>query len=532
MKHRLTAGIALVAAFALAGCSGTTAPGTGTDSPLATTGETDGSAPAGAELVLPFLGGIATPDPDTAYDGSELNLVNSAYEGLVGYVPGQAEPELTGVLATDWTVSDDGLVYTFDLRPDVTFHDGTPFDSSAIQASFDRRLAVDQGPAYMVFGIASIETPSPEQVVVTLEQPNAAFLDLLASPFGPKMISPTALAEHADDNGLDWFNTHDAGTGPYTYGTFEEGVSYELLAYPDYWGEAPGYAKITFPVVANMSTLQLQLEAGDVDGIVGYADTTVFDTLAGSGNVATYAFPSMQTPTLFVNPASPELADQETRVALLGGVDWPAVAEGALGSVAEPTDEVFPKNLLPPDVNTQAIEHDPDALADLAAGPLAGGTITIGYAAVSPAAQALSDHLAAALNTAGIAAESVGYAAGTYYTALEDPATAPDVTFFTGFPDTAAPEAWARVFYTPSGGLDLFGAEVDGVSDLLDEALVTGDTDTYGEVAQLVSTSGYWYSVATSLGTAIFQKDVAGVETSWNPVITGVLDLKLLHPAG
>ena len=72
------------------------------------------------------------------------------------------------MLATSWTASPDNKIFTFKLRQGVTFHDGTPFTSAAIKASFDRRLAVNQGPAYMVSDVASIDharaiTPSPSR---------------------------------------------------------------------------------------------------------------------------------------------------------------------------------------------------------------------------------------------------------------------------------------------------------------------------------------------------------------------------------
>ncbi len=506
------------AVLALSACSGSV----GTDDAAS-----DGS---GSTLNLAFFGDISTPDPDTAYDGSELNLVNSAYEGLVTYEPGVAEPTLAPALATEWSVNEDNTVYTFTLRPDVTFHDGTELTSAAVEPSFARRTAVDAGPAYMVADVASVETPSDTEVVITLKAPSSAFLDYLASPFGPKIISPKALEENSTDNGSDFFATSDAGTGPYEYGTFDKGTSYELTAYPDYWGDAPGYDTIDFTVVSNAATLQLQLESGDIDGIAGYNDKTSFEAYQAGDKLATYAFPSMQTPTLFVNPASAALGDTTARLAFLSSIDFASLADAALGATAEPTTELFPANMVDPSLDQQAITYDPAALDGLAT-TLAGKSISIGYASISPDAQALSDNLAAVLNGAGVSATSVGYAQGTYYSSLSDPAAAPDLTFYAGFPDTGAPDAWARVFYSPSGGLDLFGATVDGLDALLDQALQTGDESLYGEIATKVSESGYWYTVASSKGTAVFQKSVGGVDESFNPVITGALTLSKLYPA-
>lgn len=517
--------VGAVAALVLAACSGSaTTPADSSDTTQATS--------ADSTLTIALLGDISVPDPDTAYDGTELNLVNSAYEGLVTYEPGNPVPTLIPVLATDWSVDDTNTVYTFTLREGVTFHDGTEFTSAAIEPSFNRRVAMDRGPAYFAAGVEQVETPSDFEVIITLSAPNSAFLDYLASPFGPKIISPTALEENSADNGESFFASQDAGTGPYVYSGFTPGTSYQLTAYDDYWGDEPGYETVDFKVISNLATIQMELESGTVDGIIGYSDKTSFEGYLESDSLSAYAFDSLQSPTLFVNPDSATLGDDQTRVDFLSGVDFPALAEAAFGVTGEPTSELFPRNLIDSSLNQQVIEYDDGALEELAAGDLAGETITIGYPAVSPAAQALSENLAAVLNSAGITAESVGYAQGTYYSSLEDPATSPDLTFFTGFPDTAHPDAWARVFYTPAGGLDLFGVEVPGVTELLDEALATGDESLYGEVVELVSGSGYWYTVALAKGTAVFSNDVAGVDTSNNPVITGVLDISKLTPAG
>jgi peptide/nickel transport system substrate-binding protein len=513
-----TVGLAALG-LSLAACGGSTPGGTpGSDKAAGTSGP----------LKLAFVGAISTPDPDTAYDGSELNLVNSAYEGLLDYQPGQAEPKLVGRLATAWKANADNTEFTFTLRQGVTFHDGTPFTAAAVKASFDRRTKVAGGPAYMVAGVDSVTTNGDHAVTVKLSSPSASFLDLLASPFGPKMISPTALKAHpwtGEDD--DWFATHDAGTGPYAYTAFDPGVSYGLKSYAKYWGAAPGYANVSFSVVSNLSTVQLQLQHGDVDGLIGYTDSSSFSALKKVTDLKTYAYPSMQTPTLFVNPKSAALGDDTARKSFVSGIDFPTLAKLALGDTGTSTTQVFPQNLLPSGVNQQKITYAAGALASLS-----GKKISCGYAESSSSAQALCDNLTAMLNKAGIKATSTGFAYGTYFPALGKGKDAPDVTFFSGFPDTASPDAWGTVFYTPDGGLDLFGASVPGLADKLSEAASKDDDALYGEAASMASESAYWYSVANSLGTSVFRSSVSGVDKSWSPVITGVLQLQDLRPAG
>ena len=114
----------------------------------------------------------------------------NAYEGLVQYKNNTDQVEIAPRLAESWDVNPTHDVYTFHLRQGVTFHDGTPFTSAAVDVAFKRRIAVKGGAAYMVEAVKSVATPDDHTAVITLNQPNTAFLSYLASPFGPKMESP------------------------------------------------------------------------------------------------------------------------------------------------------------------------------------------------------------------------------------------------------------------------------------------------------------------------------------------------------
>ena len=120
---------------------------------------TPNAAPTDKVLHLSFLQDPGQPpDPDVYYAGQGLLLTTNLYEGLLQFKGGQGKAELEPLLATEYTASPDNKVFTLKLREGVKFHDGTPFKSDAVKASFDRRLAVNGGPAYMVKNIESITT--------------------------------------------------------------------------------------------------------------------------------------------------------------------------------------------------------------------------------------------------------------------------------------------------------------------------------------------------------------------------------------
>ncbi len=140
---RLRTALALGAAtmLTLSGCGGSNSGSSSTPN----------AAPTDKVLHLSFLQDPGQPpDPDVYYAGQGLLLTTNIYEGLLQFKGGQGKAEFEPLLATEWTPSPDNKVFTFKLREGVKFHDGTPFTSAAVKASFDRRAAVNQGPAYMV----------------------------------------------------------------------------------------------------------------------------------------------------------------------------------------------------------------------------------------------------------------------------------------------------------------------------------------------------------------------------------------------
>jgi len=196
----------------LAACSSSGGTKASTDNSTATS-----SAKGNLTLKMPFLLDMQVPDPDIMYEGEGLQVMLACYEGLVNYKPGTGT--IVPGLADSWTVSTDLLTYTFKLKPGVKFHDGTAADATAWQKSFERRKTVNQGPEYMVDGVVKMETPDPLTFIVTLKEPNDAFLDYLACPWQPYAVSPTAVAKYASGNDVaqGWLKTHDAGTGAYAF---------------------------------------------------------------------------------------------------------------------------------------------------------------------------------------------------------------------------------------------------------------------------------------------------------------------------
>jgi peptide/nickel transport system substrate-binding protein len=298
-------------------------------------------------LRMPFLQDMQVPDPDIMYEGEGVQVMKASYEGLVNYKSGTSE--IIPGLAKSWTVSDDQLTYTFKLVPDVKFHDGTPADAAAWIESFKRRVEVNQGPAYMVTGIATSEAPDPTTLVVTLKEPNNAFLHYAACPWQMYAVSPTAVKTNAvgDDLAQEWLKTHDAGTGPYVISEFVPGSHYTLERFDDYWGETPYFQTVRIEIVPEVTTQKLQLDQGAFDlvskgfavpDVLSYQKNPKFNTITTLGSSII---------VVWMNFSAGVFTDKKLRQAMMTALDRKAIVDTAFQGTVKVSENFWPENTFP-----------------------------------------------------------------------------------------------------------------------------------------------------------------------------------------
>jgi peptide/nickel transport system substrate-binding protein len=497
--------VPLVAAFVLSACGG------GDEKPVVSS-----EAPTDGVLKLSFLQDPGQPpDPDIYYAGQGLILTQNLYEGLLQYEPGTEEPTIAPSLATDWTVSEDNTVYTLTLREGVTFHDGTPFDSSAVKPSFDRRLAVGQGPSYMVTDVTSVETPSPTEVVITLSAPNSAFLDYLAAPYGPKMMSPTILSEQAgDDFAQTYLQTHDAGTGPYTLTKADVGQAYQMKAYDDWWGGDVYFTTVELPVITDLSTQQLMLNDGDLDAILHDLNAPAVEDYLGNDSVTSYSLPSFMTEQVYLNPTG-LFTDVAARRAFQQALDIETLREQVFtGRSEEPTGN-YPKGMLPEDLDKQEIEADTAPLEEIAASASAEDKkIVLGYDTSQPDDQQLANLVSAKLQGLGLTPEVQGYTTSEVFGWIGNQEGAPHALFSSYWPDAAHPYTSAHILYAADGGLNYLGCSDPAIDALFPESLETGDPEIFARIGTMASETGCWTNIAYRKDFMVTQSWLKGVEES------------------
>jgi peptide/nickel transport system substrate-binding protein len=228
----------------------------------------------GSTLILGLDASPTDLDPQSQYDYRSTIVIRNIYEGLVGLV-GSATDEFEGLVAESWEANEDQSVWTFKLRPGLKFHDGSPCDSAAVKASYERLLAMGRGAVNVVSRFVSdpkqMETPDPETIVFNLGVPQPLFLSAMAATYGPQIINAKVVMEHEEegDFGNAWLqlNAEGTGTGAWKLVSFEPGQEATLERNPDYWRgwEGNHFERIIIRVVEEAATMRQLVEAGDVD---------------------------------------------------------------------------------------------------------------------------------------------------------------------------------------------------------------------------------------------------------------------------
>ena len=317
-------------------------------------------APAWAARDTLVMGMVLEPphlDP-TAGAAAAIDEVVYAnvFEGLTRIDRnGRVEP----ALAESWTISDDGLTYTFSLHAGVTFHDGSALDSADVIFSLERALAEESANAQkgLFEPIETMAAPDARTVVVTLKRPTGQFLFNLG--WGDAVI---VAPESAETN-----KSQPVGTGPFAFGRWVKGDRIEIEAYPDYWGEAIGLKSATFKIIPDPAAAVAALLAGDVDAFANvpapeamaqFESDPRFEVVIGSTEGETI---------LAINNGRAPLDDLKVRQALAHAIDRQAIVDGAMFGYGTPIGSHFAPHHPAYVDQTGRYAYDPEAAKALLA---------------------------------------------------------------------------------------------------------------------------------------------------------------------
>ena len=368
----------------LTSCTGEAAPAPSSAAPAPTVAAT------GKPTATFNFGTAAHPlglDPALANDIESQRVTRQILEGLVGVNQTTGEP--TPLLATDWTASADGRSYTFNLRPGVKFHDGTPFNADAVCTNFRRWFNFpaalrQQAPGTTfkaVFKEHSDEPSlsvfkactalSPLRVRIDLTERFTGFLQALTLPAfafsSPKALAAgraDVLSQRRGSQALSAYASHPVGTGPYRFSVWNTaGVT--LVTNQNYWGDRGEIAAINFITYSHPQTRLQALLDGKIDG---YDAVTVgnFDPLVKRGMQIIQRDP-FSVMYLGMNQAVPVLEDLKVRQAIEMAIDKDTLIRRFFIDNTAQASQFVPPKLSGFNNNAPALGHDPAKAKELLA---------------------------------------------------------------------------------------------------------------------------------------------------------------------
>jgi peptide/nickel transport system substrate-binding protein len=204
-------------------------------------------------------------EPARITDNESVEVVGQIFDRLIHWDGGSSR--VAPGLATSWELDPAGRVWTFHLRRDVRFHDGTPVDADAVVFSFERQ----RDPAHPFYrsdfqswqrqyrNIQKVEAVDPLTVRITIDRAYAPFEANLAM-FTAAIVSPSAVRMWGDD-----FAEHPVGSGPFAFEQWDKGERIVLRRNRSYWGGSPTIERLVFEVIPDPRQRLIALESGAID---------------------------------------------------------------------------------------------------------------------------------------------------------------------------------------------------------------------------------------------------------------------------
>ena len=352
-RRRFLQSTAVAAAAGVAGCSGggnestegdggsggDTGGDSGSDGGEETT-EATSDIQTGGTLIAGMQGGLDGRDPHVVQAASTLRVLENVYQKLVRI---DEELKPVGQLATDWTTSDDGLTWTFQLREGVMWHppEGRELVASDVVYSFERLLNEDTGSPWRsnFTPITNVSADGDYTVVFEFDEPYAPFLYKLSS-------GGYILPEGADDADYD-ITDQPVGTGPFVFDENVPQAQTNVSAFEDYYGTddagnaLPYLDGIEFRIVPEGQARLTNLQSGSIDWAVTVPPSQA-SSLEGSSSVTLSNIPGTFYDYLGHNTTRAPLDDVRLRQAISWAIDRESIVQGARFGYAEPTQDPIP----------------------------------------------------------------------------------------------------------------------------------------------------------------------------------------------
>ncbi|MEO5808393.1 ABC transporter substrate-binding protein [Devosia sp.] len=264
-----------------------------------------------------------------AAEAIDIVVYQNVFEGLTQIDQhGAVQPDL----AKSWTISPDGLTYTFALHDGVTFHDGSAFDANDVKFSFDRISAPDSQNAHKEFyaGITSVTVVDPLTVEIKLSKPSGQFLFDIGRG-DAVIVAPESAANNS---------TNPIGTGPFAFVQWDKGSRVVLERYEPYWGAKAALTKASFLFISDTAAMTNALLAGDIDGTNNFAAEAV-DVFKADPRFKILVGTTEGETLLSTNNKRPPFDNLKVRQAMAHAIDRKALIDGVTYGYGVPIGSHF-----------------------------------------------------------------------------------------------------------------------------------------------------------------------------------------------
>ena len=282
-----------------------------------------------------------TLDPINTDIAEAVHVLTNIFDTLVTYH--DETNEIVPALAEKWEQSEDGLTWTFHLRPGVTFHDGTPLNSEAVKVSLERLilpehpLLFDKARPYQSACnmIDKVVAPDDLTVVLKLKNPSAILLANLAM-FSASIVSPTSLKKHGPATA-----ENPVGTGPFRFVKWSRDQRLVTAAFDQHWRGRPKIDQLIFVPVKENATRVQRLARGEIQ-LADSLTPVELDDLAKNPNLAVQEALGMNVAYLAMQTEKPPLDNLAVRKAIYMAIDKRALVKLGYAGHAQPAVSMVP----------------------------------------------------------------------------------------------------------------------------------------------------------------------------------------------
>lgn len=318
-------------------------------------------APAGGTVIYVRSTDAATLDPAENASAEDKRVTYSIYETLVDYrQDARGQWDFEPRLAESWSVSSDGLNWTFNLRRGVKFHDGSELDADAVVFAFDRQRN-PQHPFFarrqrfwaQQFGDILINVQSVDKYTVrfTLRSAFGPFLTNLAGPLA-SIPSPSSIRRFGAD-----FGTNPVGTGPFRFVSWTTGDRIVLERFAFYWGERPKAQRIIIRAVPDPAARFAEVQSGNAHVAVDIIPD-FHDRARQNQQLQVMYKAALNVGFIYINVARRPFENANVRRAIAHAIDKQAIVDSFYSGTGQTA-----KNILPPSVfghNEKVLEYKYD----------------------------------------------------------------------------------------------------------------------------------------------------------------------------